>query len=154
MTGSSIFFQQLAQAFLSEVPDQKKQDLIMQELAELDKRSLNKLSTITKNLLSILATRGLLKSLKSFLEKLDAVRDRLHIAKRIRITSAEPLENKQRDILQVTLTRAWNTHLVFSEEVDPTLLAGFRLEQDGWMFDASLQGRLKRLQQTLTQSNV
>ncbi|MSR84912.1 hypothetical protein EXS71_00495 [Candidatus Uhrbacteria bacterium] len=150
MTGSPIFFQQLAQAFLAEVPEVAEQDKIIQELSELDQIPTSKLHQVTQNLLCVLLKNGLGRSVQRFLEKLDTLRDRLHIAKHIQITSAEALDTKQREMLRTALSRTWDMHLLFSEHVDPTLLGGFCLEQDGWMFDASVQGQLKRLQQAFT----
>jgi F-type H+-transporting ATPase subunit delta len=66
------------------------------------------------------------------------------------VTSASPLTAQDLDRIAKSLGKKLGTDIQLEEQTDPSLLAGFRISSDGWTFDASLKGKLDRLQHALT----
>lgn len=66
------------------------------------------------------------------------------------VTTAAPLTAKDLKRIEDALSQKLGSDVSLEEKTDPSLLAGFRINADGWTFDASLKGRLDRLQHALT----
>jgi len=67
----------------------------------------------------------------------------------VRIDSARPLSEQDRQRVQAKLEGAWNRPVVLHEQIDPTLLGGVRIEVNGRVVDGSIRLRLDQLQQQL-----
>ncbi len=75
---------------------------------------------------------------------------RAHAGKEVIIMTARPLSEKSRTALKKTLERRFNMPVVFTEQVNPELKGGVKLDSDDWSYDATLKGRLTRLTKELT----
>lgn len=67
----------------------------------------------------------------------------------VRIHTARPLSEQDRQRVRAKLERAWGRPVVVAEQIDHTLLGGLRIEVDGHVVDGSIRLRLERLQRQL-----
>ncbi len=70
-------------------------------------------------------------------------------AKFIKITSAYPLSQPQIQAIAAILEKKTGMSLVVKNVVDPSLIAGVRVESDARSLDWSIKGRLKNIETTL-----
>ncbi|MBD3251964.1 ATP synthase F1 subunit delta [Candidatus Uhrbacteria bacterium] len=104
----------------------------------------------TRNLLLLLANEERtheLKSLSNRVQEASAAKEDRMFAK---VTSAIPLTNEEVTQLASALQKRLNQPILIDATVDKTLLGGLQVRIGDWTFDASLQGRLHRLKQSLT----
>jgi F-type H+-transporting ATPase subunit delta len=67
----------------------------------------------------------------------------------VRVTTAHPLSDEERDRLTANLERALKQRVSLEERIDEDLLGGARIETDGRVIDGSLRARLNRLRARL-----
>lgn len=104
----------------------------------------------TINFFTLLARDGRvgdLEALKTSVRTADAAK---HGKRHATVTSASSLTAQDRDRIAKSLGKKLGTDIQLEEKTDPSLLAGFRITSDGWTYDASLKGKLDRLQHALT----
>lgn len=75
---------------------------------------------------------------------------RSHAGKEVVVTTARPLSEKARLALKKTLEKRFEMPVVLTEQLNPAVKGGVRLDSDDWSFDATLKGRLTRLTEELT----
>lgn len=68
------------------------------------------------------------------------------------VTSAVPLNEDERAALRVKLSKLSGRQVTLIETVDPSVIGGVRVEMDGKRYDNTIQDRLGRLKQSLTQA--
>ena len=66
------------------------------------------------------------------------------------MTSAYPLTDEQRQMLQTRLATSLNASVVIHETVDPSLLAGATIKVGDKVIDDSMRGKLQQLKTQLT----
>ena len=66
------------------------------------------------------------------------------------VTTAYPLTDAQRDMLQTRLAASLNASVVIHESVDPSLLAGATIKVGDKIIDDSMRGKLQQLKTQLT----
>ncbi|MCL2855654.1 MAG: ATP synthase F1 subunit delta [Defluviitaleaceae bacterium] len=66
-----------------------------------------------------------------------------------KLMSAAPLPQSKIDEIAAMLTKKLEKTVEFNITVDPTLIAGFRVEVDGYVFDASMKAGLSQLKKQL-----
>ncbi|MGP9689994.1 F0F1 ATP synthase subunit delta [Psychrobacter sp. AOP22-C1-C5] len=66
------------------------------------------------------------------------------------VTSAYPLTDAQREMLQTRLAASLNASVVIHESVDPSLLAGATIKVGDKVIDDSIRGKLQQLKTQLT----
>ncbi len=66
------------------------------------------------------------------------------------MTSAYPLTDDQRDMLQARLAASLNASVVIHESVDASLLAGVTIKVGDKVIDDSMRGKLQQLKTQLT----
>ena len=66
------------------------------------------------------------------------------------VTSAYPLTDAQREMLQTRLAASLNASVVIHESVDPSLLAGATIKVGDKIIDDSMRGKLQQLKTQLT----
>jgi F-type H+-transporting ATPase subunit delta len=71
---------------------------------------------------------------------------------RVRVVTAQALSIDERDQLTDKLGHALRMKVKLEESVDPTVLAGARIEIEGRTLDGTLKARLDQLHKTLGQS--
>lgn len=107
-------------------------------------------TTPIKNFVHQLAEQERLSLLPQVLEQF-----RLHRAKTLKqvnvyITSAYPLDDVQRTMIQSRLEQSLNASVILQEDVDPSLLAGATIKIGDKLVDDSVRGKLKQLKTQLT----
>ena len=68
------------------------------------------------------------------------------------VTSAVPLNEEERAALRVKLSKLSGRQVTLIETVDASVIGGVRVEMDGKRYDNTIQDRLGRLKQSLTQA--
>jgi F-type H+-transporting ATPase subunit delta len=108
--------------------------------------SQNQISSSIINALLILQQENVLREFKEFIAlvfRAAEEKDRLFTAN---VTSALPLEVKERDELAKLLQKKFPERaLMFEEKVDPRILGGLTVAVGDLKFDASLKGKIKQL---------
>jgi len=79
-------------------------------------------------------------------EQLYKEHKRIAVAK---IYSAQPLCDQKMAEISAVLTKKLEKTIEFEAIVDPTLIAGFKVEVDGYVFDASTKNQISRLKKQL-----
>src|SRR3972149_819525 len=65
------------------------------------------------------------------------------------VTSATPLEAKQKQALQKTLAQIFDRPIRLKTIIDPVLIGGLRVSLAGKVIDTSLSGQLSRLNESI-----
>ena len=63
----------------------------------------------------------------------------------VRIISADSLAPAEREKLEAAWNQKHGVEASFVYEVDPTLIGGIRIEDNGNLYDASVKGQLSKL---------
>lgn len=105
---------------------------------------------ILKNAVKFLAKKRLLPRSKNILEALERIinaeDNRIHV----KIFSAEKLSEKHKHDLAEPLKKRYGAEKIsWSENIDETLLNGFRIEKDDEVIDLSARKKIKQLQEYL-----
>jgi F-type H+-transporting ATPase subunit delta len=125
--------------------------------AQLVKPLADKGSDLVQRLLRLLEIKGRLVLLPSIAEAFIRLEEESRHIKRARVVSAVALSKDQLETLAAKLN-ARLTGLgastekktyILHNDVDPSLLAGFRVEEDGFITDTSLRHKLDGLRQQL-----
>jgi F-type H+-transporting ATPase subunit delta len=105
---------------------------------------------ILKRLLRLLEIKGRLSLLSPLCEEFLRLDEESRQVKRARVVSAVALSEAQLQSLAQGLAkrRPGKTYLL-RNEVDPALIAGFRVEEDDFVTDASIRHKLNALRQRL-----
>lgn len=110
----------------------------------------DKASELLKRLLKLLEVKGRLGLLASIGETFLRLEEERRQVKRARVISAAPLSKEQLDTLGAKLTaRTPGKTYILQNDVDPSLIAGFRIEEDDFVTDTSLRHKLDGLRQRL-----
>ena len=120
--------------------------------AQLVKPLADKGSDLLQRLVRLLEIKGRLLLLPSIAEAFVRLEEESRHIKRARVVSAVALSAEQLEKLAERLsTRLLGTPktYILNNEVDPSLLAGFRVEEDGFITDTSLRHKLDGLRQQL-----
>ena len=107
------------------------------------------LSAITERMVLYLVEKKRLALLpplaESFAEEADG---RLGIRTAL-LTSAMELTGEQRELIVSKLEQLTRARVRLQEQIDRSLIAGFQVRLDGQLFDASLRGRLRRINERI-----
>ena len=102
------------------------------------------------NFLKILCERGILPELRGCEE---AYRARYNADNGVigaTVTTAEPMDDKQRAELAERLCRMTGRQVVLTEKVDPAVMGGVLLEMNGQRYDNTIRHRLSAIRQVMT----
>ena len=114
-------------------------------------------SDLIKRLIRLLEVKGRLLLLPSIAEEFIRLEEESRHVKRARVVSAVALDAGQLEKLADKLASrlsgagadATRKTYILHNDVDPSLLAGFRVEEDGFITDTSLRHKLDGLRQQL-----
>ncbi len=110
----------------------------------------DKASEPVKRLLKLLEAKGRLNLLPEVAEAFIRLEEASRKIRRARVTSAAPLTPEQLDALAKGLAaRVPGSTYVLENETDPSLIAGFRVEEDGLVTDTSLRHQLEEARRRL-----
>lgn len=103
----------------------------------------------TNQLFTVMARRGRLDLLTDVAEWFDELADRALGVKRVRVTSAVPLGDQQRQQLQRRLGGGQG-QVLLDEHVDPSILGGLIIREEDVIRDYSVRARLESLRERLS----
>ena len=102
-----------------------------------------------KNFLRLLVLKNRITLLASIHSELTSLVDRELNRSRVRITSAHPMENDEVDALTAALKSYVKSELVTETRVDPSLLAGIKVQISDMVFDSSAKAKLAEVKERL-----
>jgi len=70
---------------------------------------------------------------------------------KVRVKTAVALEASQAASIQASLAKRFARDIVIESSIDPSVLGGAVIDAEGLVIDASVRGKLERLQQALAQ---
>ena len=108
--------------------------------------------TYTRNLLRVLAANQRLHRLVLVLDAFDRVAEARAGIRVACVTTAAPLAPAQQAALDATLAGRLGSKLRIVPQVDPDLLDGLTVQVGSHLYDASLRGKLQRLETQLSAS--
>lgn len=108
------------------------------------------LAPLTRKFLKLLETKNRLSILRSIAEEYIAMEEARRNVLRATVVSAAPLSPEQLDKLAKGLeARRPGKKIVLSNQIDASLIAGFRIQQGDIITDASIKHKLELLKQKL-----
>jgi len=116
--------------------------------AQLVKPLAEKASDVVQRLIRLLEIKNRLVLLPSIAETFLRLEEESRHIKRARVVSAVALSAEQLEKLAAKLAdRLSGKTYILHNDVDPSLIAGFRVEEDGFITDTSLRHKLDGLRQ-------
>ena len=110
------------------------------------------LSELAFRFVFLLLSNYRLQHLPAVVETLEAELNRRLGVATAEVTSAQPLDDAERERLRDALARILDRRVEMKLAVDPALIAGFRARVGSTLYDASLQGQLDRLASRLAKA--
>jgi F-type H+-transporting ATPase subunit delta len=120
------------------VSQQQRMDL-------LDKVFGQKLDPVLLRFLKVLCRRGRLGFIRSIQKSVVTMRDDALGRLRVSVTTAQPLNDSQRQELTEKLKSVFKSDVALSIKVNPAILGGILVRIGDTVFDGSLDGRLSQL---------
>ncbi len=105
--------------------------------------------TLFGNLLAVLTTEGRLPLLPAILTEFTAQQKRRDNVRAAHVTAATEISNHQRLEIQRELEAKYHTKIEITTATDASLLGGITIQIDSTLIDASLSGKLARLERDL-----
>lgn len=105
---------------------------------------------ITHTLMSFLKRHHMVSSLPKILFHLKRIQEKDIVLRECKLTSSHELAKETVDILVKNIIDEDATELQVESFVDPSLIGGFILKQNGIIYDASIKSMLKKLEDNLT----
>ena len=110
------------------------------------------LESCVQNFLKLLAENGRLSWLDSIIDFYEELVDKKMGRLRIEIKSAHPLNDDEKEILELRLKTCFNAILLSHHSVAPELLGGFMVKTKKKYWESSFRGHLKHLKNSLKHS--
>jgi len=129
------------------IPLEVKERILAEVCQKLD------IGKLGHSLLALLMRNFRLVHLGAVLEAIDQILNRRLGIVVAEVTSAQPLGDEQRDRLQNVLARILDQRVDLTLKTDPKLLGGFIARIGSYRYDASLEGQLDRLADTMASGN-
>jgi F-type H+-transporting ATPase subunit delta len=108
------------------------------------------LEDMTINTVLLLSKEGMLDRMKRVKELVRRLRAEQEGKKHAIVTTVIPLNQEERERTEKAIERMIGKPVYIENQLDPNVLAGLIVSIGDWVYDASLKGRLTRLQNTLT----
>ena len=105
----------------------------------------------SRNFLKLLAQAGRLGFLPEIAQQYEAMRATVENTLEVEVTTAMALTDAQKARLAEALAKHFGRTVRIEEKVDGSLVGGAIIRADDLIIDGSLQGRLARLEQQMTQ---
>ena len=105
-----------------------------------------------RNFLRLLATNHRLGLLTEIAAQFEALRADVENTLDVEVSAAMPLADAQRAALAAALTRRFGREVRIAATLDPSLIGGAVVRAGDLVIDGSLAGRLRRLEQKISQS--
>ncbi len=104
--------------------------------------------------IAALLRRGLLSSFDTYLERTITCAREIAKHYEVNVTSAVTLRAPERASLSTALAKRLDGTIALEESTDASILGGLILETNGWRFDASVKGRIHRLEYRMKNARV
>jgi F-type H+-transporting ATPase subunit delta len=104
-----------------------------------------------RNYLGVLAHNHRLRFLPAIAAQFEQLRSEVENTIDVEVTTAMPLEPAQRSRLSEALAKRFQRQVRIAETVDPALVGGAIVRAGDLVIDGSVQGRLARLEQQISQ---
>ena len=104
-----------------------------------------------KDSVSFLYRRGLLSKSDGILSRLEKIENAKKGIVSAKVSSAKPLApDKKNKLIEILKRRYSAKEIEMKETEDKSLLSGWKIEANGEIIDASIRGKIKKLQAHLT----
>lgn len=103
------------------------------------------------NFLKILCERGALSEYEGCLAAFQTLYNQAHGIMEATVTTAVPLEPKQRERMTEKLGKMTGKTVVLNEKIDASLMGGVLLEMNGQRYDNTLKTRLQSIHSAMVQ---
>jgi len=127
------------------VPRRVKESVLQEICARLE------IGPLTRSLLELLTRNYRLAHVEDVLDAVDQILDRRLGVVRADVTTAHPLTGEQVERLRAVLESMLEQQVKLKLDLDPALLAGFVARIGSLRYDASLDGQIERLADTLAE---
>ena len=124
---------------------------LIEFIAGVAKDSGASVGTDGRNFLALLAHNRRLIFLPAIAAQFEALRAEVENTLDVEVTTAFALEPEQRERLAVALAKRFKRQVRLAESVDASLVGGAIVRAGDLVIDGSVQGRLARLQQQISQ---
>ncbi|WP_027119816.1 ATP synthase F1 subunit delta [[Mycoplasma] testudinis] len=84
-------------------------------------------------------------SIRLIIKKFLGIVEQVEHVRYVRVTSAYPLTTEQLDKIKKILEKKLATHLIVHTKIDPSVIAGVRVETESKSFDSTIPGKLKNI---------
>ncbi len=101
------------------------------------------------NALQLLMSKQALDEFDSFHENVRALAAEKGNHREVEVTSAIELDESEKQHIAKSLEKKWKGTVQLKTKIDATILGGLQFKSGTWSHDASLKGRIQRLQKTL-----
>lgn len=171
-----------ATGLIKSIAEQKEYELLRRELEEFQslveddpglkagmttllfskKQKLDMLSTIhqqagmaekTFNFLQAVIEANRLVFLPNIIELMENLWFQKNGIEKLTVYSVIPLESSSEKKLQAKLEKSFGKKIVLEKEIDPTLIAGIKIQKGSVFYDFSIQGNLKKLKEALIEES-
>ncbi|MBR3740373.1 MAG: ATP synthase F1 subunit delta [Clostridia bacterium] len=105
----------------------------------------------TLNFLKILVERGAIHAFSECAAAYQEIYFRDHQVAVAEVTTANPLNEEQKNKLRDKLKKIAGKEIVIKEKIDPSVLGGVLLQMDGKRYDNTVRHRLAAIKQTMTE---
>ena len=105
----------------------------------------------TLNFLKILVERGAIHAFSECAAAYQESYFRDHQVAVAEVTTANPLNEEQKNRLREKLKKLSGKEIVFKEKTDPSVMGGVLLQMDGKRYDNTVRHRLAAIKQTITE---
>lgn len=143
---------QIAQAFEQQpsmLRDLSESSIPKEQRAKALSAALGKtVQPVVVNALTLLLEKDLLHEFPAFYEATKNFAVERGNQREVEVISAIPLQEAELKEIQLKLQQKWKGTIVLLPKVDPTILGGLIYRSGSWSYDASLRGRIQRLDKT------
>ncbi len=112
-----------------------------------------KMAEKTFNFLQAVIEANRLIFLPIIIELMDDLWFQKNDIEKLTVFSVIPLESSAEKKLQAKLETSFGKKVVLEKEIDPTLIAGIKIQKGSVFYDFSIQGNLKKLKEALAEES-
>ncbi len=103
-----------------------------------------------QHFVSLVAKRHFLKNIPSIIHEYEKmVREREEVVQATIFSSHKIAFSEKQELESLLLQKTKKKRIELIEKIEPKLIGGARIEFDGWIFDGSIQGMLKKLHERI-----
>jgi len=120
--------------------------------AELVDKGLGEVNPLALNLAYLLITKGKFRDAGQIADEYEDLLNEQYGLKRACVVTAVPLDDPDRQKLELRLEEVAGKKITISVQVDPYIIGGFVARIDGSLLDCSIRSRLESLKKSLSRN--